>query len=176
MKFLPTQFDGLYVIEPEKMKDERGFFSRTWCQQEFAKRGLNTDLAQCNISFNYWRGTLRGMHYQVAPHEEAKLVRCTAGSIHDVVIDLRLESKTYKKWFAVELTAGNRKMIYIPEGFGHGFLTLQDNSEVFYQMSAFYAPTCARGVRFNDPAFSIEWPMKPSTISNKDLQYPDFLG
>jgi dTDP-4-dehydrorhamnose 3,5-epimerase len=175
MKFRTTRFAGLYVIEPELLMDERGSFARTWCKREFTERGLSPDLAQCNISFNKRRGTLRGMHHQIFPHEEAKLVRCTAGGVYDVVIDLRPESETYKQWFAVELTAENRKMIYIPEGFSHGFMTLQDNTEVFYQMSTFYAPACARGVRYNDPAFAVQWPMEVAVISDKDMQYPDFV-
>lgn len=175
MKFITTRFAGLYVIEPELLMDERGFFARTWCKREFSERGLNPELVQCNVSFNKRAGTLRGMHHQVAPHEEAKLVRCTAGGIYDVVIDLRPESRTYKLWLAVELTAENRKMIYIPEGFSHGFLTLQNNTEVFYQMSTFYAPACARGVRYDDPAFAVQWPMEVAVISDKDTQYPDFV-
>lgn len=175
MKFIDTRFSGLCLIEPERLADDRGFFARTWCQREFSEHGLNPDLFQCNISFNKRRGTLRGMHHQAAPHAEAKLVRCTAGAIYDVVIDLRPESKTNKQWYAVELTAQNRKMLFIPEGFSHGFMTLADNTEVFYQMSTFYEPTCARGVRYNDPAFGIKWPLAVDVISDKDMQYPDFV-
>lgn len=176
MIFTETKLNGAFIVEPELLKDERGFFARTWCKREFYSQGLNPNLLQCNVSFNKHRGTLRGMHYQAAPHEEAKLVRCTIGSINDVIIDLRPESPTFKAWFSVELTAENRKMIYIPEGFGHGFITLQDNTEVFYQMSEFYAPECARGIRWNDPAFGIDWPEDVKVISERDNQYPDFIA
>ncbi len=175
MIFEETKLKGAFVIELEKMKDERGFFARTWCQREFAAHKLNSQLVQCNVSFNAKKGTLRGMHYQTAPHEEAKLVRCTMGAIYDVVIDLRPDSSTFKQWLAVELTADNRRMLYIPEGFAHGFQTIEDNSEVFYQMSEFYAPECAGGVRWDDPAFSIQWPVDQQIISAKDQQYPDFV-
>lgn len=174
MIFTETKLKGTFIIQPERLKDERGFFARTWCKREFAAHGLNPNLVQCNISFNKKRGTLRGMHHQVAPHEEAKLVWCTMGAIYDVVIDLRPNFTTFKNWISVELTAENRKMIYIPEGFSHGFMTLEDNTEVFYQMSEFYAPECARGVRWNDPAFDIVWPEEVTVISEKDKQYPDF--
>ena len=147
MKFIETKLAGAYIIELDLIKDTRGFFARSWCQEEFAKHGLNPNLVQCNISFNHQKGTLRGMHYQIKPHEEAKLVRCTQGKIYDVIIDLRTNSTTYKQWFGVELSAANRKMLYIPEGFAHGFQTLEDHSEVFYQMSNFYHPESARGIR-----------------------------
>ena len=174
MIFTETKLKGTFIIEPERLEDERGFFARTWCKREFAVQELDPKLVQCNISFNKKRGTLRGMHHQAAPHEEVKLVRCTMGAIYDVVIDLRPSSLTFMDWFSVELTAENRKMIYIPEGFSHGFMTLGDNTEVFYQMSEFYAPECARGVRWNDPAFDIAWPEEVTAISEKDKQYPDF--
>ena len=174
MIFIETKLKGAFVIEPERLEDKRGFFARTWCKREFEDHGVNPNLVQCNISFNKKRGTLRGMHHQVAPHEEAKLVWCTIGAIYDVIIDLRPNSPTFKEWFSVELTAKNRKMIYIPEGFSHGFMTLKDNTEVFYQMSEFYAPECARGVRWNDPAFDIVWPGDVTVISERDNQYPDF--
>jgi dTDP-4-dehydrorhamnose 3,5-epimerase len=176
MIFKETKLKGVFVIEPEILEDERGFFARTCCWREFEEQGLNPNVVQCNISFNRKKGTLRGMHYQVAPHEEAKLVRCTMGAIHDVIIDLRSGSPTYKQWFSVELSAENREMIYIPEGFAHGFLTLEDNTEVSYQMSEFYAPACARGVRWNDPAFDIVWPGEVMIISEKDSHYPDYLN
>lgn len=176
MIFNETKLKGAFVIEPEKLDDKRGFFARTWCVREFEEHGLNPNLVQCNISFNTKRGTLRGMHYQMAPHEEAKLVRCTMGSIYDVIIDLRSDSPTYKQWFHVDLSADNRKMIYIPEGFFHGFLTLQDNTEVFYQMSEFYAPECAIGIRWNDPSFGMDWPGDVLVISEKDRTYPDFTS
>lgn len=176
MIFNETKLKGAFVIEPEKLDDKRGFFARTWCVREFEEHGLNPNLVQCNISFNTKRGTLRGMHYQMAPHEEAKLVRCTMGSIYDVIIDLRSDSPTYKQWFHVDLSADNRKMIYIPEGFFHGFLTLQDNTEVFYQMSEFYASECAIGIRWNDPSFGMDWPDDVLVISEKDRTYPDFTS
>lgn len=176
MIFTETPLKGAYVIDPERFADERGFFARTWCQKEFEAHGLNPSLVQCNISFNYKRGTLRGMHYQVAPHAEAKLVRCTAGSIFDVVVDLRAGSDTFKQWFAVELSSENRRMLYIPEGLAHGFLTLTDAVEVFYQMSEFYAPECTRGARWNDLAFGIRWPFEATVISEHDRNYPDFTS
>jgi dTDP-4-dehydrorhamnose 3,5-epimerase len=173
--FVETRLTGSFIIEPERNEDQRGFFARTWCQREFMKHGLNPRLAQCSVSFNRKRGTLRGMHYQIAPHEEAKLVRCTRGAIYDVIIDLRPDSPTFTRWVAAELTAANYRMLYIPEGFAHGFQTLDDDSEVFYQMSEFYAPECARGVRWNDPAFGIQWPSDERTISLRDDTYPDFV-
>jgi dTDP-4-dehydrorhamnose 3,5-epimerase len=174
MIFLETKLKGAFVIESEKLKDERGFFARTWCQREFEKHGLNPRLAQCSISFNKKKGTLRGMHYQVGPRQEAKLVRCTRGSVYDVIIDLRSDSYTFKQWVAVELTEENRRMLYIPEGFAHGFQTLEDNTEVFYQMSEFYHPECARGVQWDDPAFRIEWPLTQVIVSAKDRSYTNF--
>ncbi|TVL99216.1 MAG: dTDP-4-dehydrorhamnose 3,5-epimerase [Candidatus Brocadia sp. WS118] len=174
MIFTETKLNGAYIVEPERVNDERGFFARTWCKQEFKKYVTNLKLVQCNISFNKKKGTLRGMHYQSAPYEEAKLVRCTMGAIYDAIIDLRSDSKTFGQWIAVELTSENRKMLYIPEGVAHGFLTLTDNAEVFYQMSEFYTPEYARGIRWNDPAFTIEWPERVVVISEKDKQYEDF--
>lgn len=174
MIFRETKLKGAYVIEPERSEDERGFFARTWCRKEFGDHGLDPAVMQCNISFNKKSGTLRGMHYQTAPHAEAKLVRCTQGSVFDVIIDLRKGSETYKDWFGVELTRDNHNMLYIPENFAHGFLTLEDNTEVFYQMSEFYYSECSRGVRWNDPAFSIQWPVKVSIISDRDRDCPDF--
>jgi dTDP-4-dehydrorhamnose 3,5-epimerase len=174
MIFTPTKLAGAYVVEPELREDERGFFARTWCSRELWDAGLNPRLAQCSTSFNKRCGTLRGMHYQAPPHAEAKLVRCTAGAIHDVIIDLRPESSTFTQHVAVELTAGNRTMLFIPEGFAHGFQTLEDNTEVFYQMSDYHAPDCARGVRWNDPSFGIEWPEGERVIAIRDRSYPDF--
>jgi dTDP-4-dehydrorhamnose 3,5-epimerase len=174
MIFNKVQLSGVFLIELERIEDNRGFFARSWCKQEFGERGLRIEFVQCNISFNRKRGTLRGMHYQSAPSEEVKLVRCTKGSIYDVIIDLRRDSRTFLKWFSIELTEENRKMLYIPEGFAHGFLTLKDNTEVFYQMSEFYAPEHAKGVRWNDPAFKIKWPIDVKVISEKDNQIPDF--
>ncbi len=175
MIFSQTRLNGAFIIEPERIDDERGFFARTWCKREFIAHGLDPDVVQCNISFNHKKGTLRGMHHQVAPHEEVKLVRCTAGAIYDVIIDLRPTSPTFKAWLAVELTAENRKMLYIPRGFSHGFLTLKDDTEVFYQMSEFYVPECASGIRWNDPVFGVVWPNEVSVISEKDANYPDFI-
>lgn len=174
MRFTPLILAGAYLIEPEPISDERGFFARTWCRNEFADKGLNPNLVQCNISYNKVRGTLRGMHYQKAPHAEAKLVRCTQGSIYDVIVDLRSESNTFTKWFGVELTAENRKALYVPEGFAHGFITLKDDTEVLYQMSELFHAECAAGVRWDDPAFTITWPGTVSVISERDQNYPDF--
>jgi dTDP-4-dehydrorhamnose 3,5-epimerase len=174
MIFRETDLMGAFVIEPEILSDERGFFARTWCSKEFAKHGLNPTVSQCNISFNKKKGTLRGMHYQGAPQEEAKLVRCTAGAIYDVIIDLRPASATFKMWTSVELNAGNRKMLYIPEGLAHGFLTLADDTEVFYQMSEYYSAEHAKGVRWDDPAFNIEWPLDIAVMAEKDRSFPDF--
>ena len=174
MIFTETELKGAFVVESERIEDERGFFVRTWDRQEFEAHGLNPRLVQCNISFNKRAGTLRGMHYQAAPHEEAKVVRCTRGAMYDVIIDLRPSSPTFKRWTAVELTACNRLMLYVPEGFAHGFQTLEDETEVFYQMSEFYHPESARGVRWDDPAFGIEWPLKEKVVSVRDGSFEDF--
>jgi dTDP-4-dehydrorhamnose 3,5-epimerase len=176
VKFSPTALAGACIIDIEPVRDERGFFARSWCREEFAKHGLNPDLAQCSISFNKKRGTLRGMHYQAKPHEETKVVRCTRGAIYDVIVDLRPESPTFRKWIAVELSADNRRMLYVPPGFAHGFQSLVDDTEVFYQISTFYHPESARGARWDDPAFGIEWPAMERVISDKDRQYPDFAA
>jgi dTDP-4-dehydrorhamnose 3,5-epimerase len=174
MIFRETELKGPYIIEPEPVVDERGFFARSFCQKEFKAHGLNPRVAQCNISHNRKKGTLRGMHYQVAPYEEAKLVSCLRGAIYDVIIDLRKDSASYCRWSAVELSDKNYKMLYIPEGFAHGFQTLTDDTTVFYQMSEFHHPACARGVRWDDPAFGIKWPATVEAISIKDRTYPDF--
>jgi dTDP-4-dehydrorhamnose 3,5-epimerase len=174
MIFTEIKLRGAYLIDLDKHEDERGFFARSWCVDEFEEHGLNPHLVQCNISFNKKRGTLRGMHYQAAPYEEAKLVRCTMGALYDVIIDLRSNSPTYKEWFSVELTAQNRRALYVPEGFAHGFQTLVDDTEVFYQMSEFFHPECARGVRWNDPKFKVVWMMDTIVISEADSSYPDF--
>lgn len=174
MKFAETNLKGAFLITPDLIQDERGFFARTFCHQEFKEQRLNPNLVQCNISFNKTPGTLRGMHYQVAPHAEVKLVRCTAGAMHDVIIDLRPGSPTYKQWFGVELTAKNHQMLYVPEGFAHGYQTLIPDTEVFYQVSAFYHPASERGVRWNDPAFGIEWALPAHGISKKDASLPDW--
>jgi len=159
-------------VEPELLEDERGSFARSFCQEEFRAHGLDPVIAQCNISFNKRRGVLRGLHYQVKPHEEAKLVRCTRGAIWDVIVDLREGAPTRYRWFATELTADNRRALYIPRGFAHGFQTLADNSEVFYQMSEFYHPESARGVRWNDPIIGIAWPLADPVVSPRDRSYP----
>lgn len=176
MRFTETRLKGAYIIEFDRHEDERGFFATSWSQDEFAKHGLNDRLVECNVSFNAKKGTLRGMHYQLAPHAQAKLVRCTMGAIYDVIIDLRPDASTRNQWVAAELTDENRRSLFIPAGFAHGFQTLTDNSEVFYQMSEFYHPVAGRGVRWNDPAFGIEWPDDQRTISLRDRQYPDFVS
>jgi len=158
----------------EPREDERGFFARAWCQREMAAHDLNPGVAQCNLSFNHTRGTIRGLHYQVVPYQEAKLIRCIRGRIFDVIIDLRPESATYRKWLGVELSAENRQMLFVPEGFAHGYQTLQDDTEIFYQVSEFYSPGSEDGIRWNDPAFAIKWPVEVTMISDKDANYPDF--
>lgn len=175
MIFTETKLDGAYLIDLEYLRDERGFFARSFCQDEFKAHGLNPRVSQCNISFNQRKGTLRGMHYQIAPFEEAKLVRCTEGAIFDVIIDLRQDSPTFKQWFSAELTMENHRMLYVPEGFAHGYQTLEDNSEVFYTVSESYHPENARGVRWNDPSFGIAWPITKNIIMlNRDKEYRDF--
>jgi len=172
MKFTETKLKGAFIVEPERLEDERGFFARTWCLEEFKTQGLNRNLAQCSISFNKKMGTLRGMHYQIQPYAESKLVRCTMGALYDVILDLRPDSATFKQWVAVELNAENRKMLYVPEGMAHGFQTLLDNTEVFYQISELYHPESARGFRWNDPAFNIQWLFPVTEVSPKDSAYP----
>jgi len=174
MIFTETALKGATIVELERREDERGFFARSWCQREFSEMGLDPCIAQCNVSFNKNKGTLRGMHFQVPPYAEAKLVRCTRGAVFDVIIDLRSGSPTLFQWVSVELTAENHTALYIPKGFAHGFLTLTKNSEVFYQMSEFYAPEYAFGVRWNDSLFNITWPEKIQTISAKDQSLADY--
>jgi dTDP-4-dehydrorhamnose 3,5-epimerase len=176
MRFIPTKLKDAYIIEPEQLEDERGFFARTWCQQEFSDRGLDANLVQCSISFNKKKGTLRGMHFQLPPFAETKLVRCTQGAIYDVIIDLRQDSETFLQWMGVELTAENRKALYVPKGFAHGFQTLEYNTEVFYQISEFYAPECSGGLRWDDPTFNITWQQPVSVISTKDQNYEDYTA
>jgi dTDP-4-dehydrorhamnose 3,5-epimerase len=171
LKFVPAPLAGAFLVELDRLDDERGFFARAFCQDEFRAHGLSPAIAQCNVSWNRRRGTLRGLHFQVAPHEEAKLVRCTRGAIWDVMVDLRPASATKLRWHAVELSADNRRALYIPEGFAHGFQTLVDDSEVLYQMSAFYHPECARGLRWDDPAIAIRWPLAEPIVSDKDRSY-----
>ncbi|MDX6271365.1 MAG: dTDP-4-dehydrorhamnose 3,5-epimerase [Acidobacteriota bacterium] len=178
MIFNETKLAGAFRIEQELFEDTRGFFARSWSEREFAAAGLDARLAECNISFNHRRGTLRGMHFQHAPRAQAKLVRCTMGAIYDVIIDLRPASETFKQWVGVELTAENRRMLFVPEGFAHGFQTLEDRTEVFYQMSTAFAPEHASGVRWDDPAFGIEWPEVSGDgeriIIARDREYADF--
>ena len=176
MIFTETKLPGAYVIEVEKREDQRGFFGRTFCREEFEAHGLNSQVVQCNTSFNKRKGTLRGMHFQAVPFAEAKLVRCTSGSIYDVIIDLRPASRTFKQHFAVELSAANQRMLYIPENMAHGFQTLEDDTEVFYQMSQMFSAEHARGIRWNDPAFGIEWPADERIITERDRNYPDFVA
>jgi dTDP-4-dehydrorhamnose 3,5-epimerase len=174
MIFHQTDLMGVMEVRLDPRTDERGFFARSWCQDEFKVHGLDSALVQCNISFNKRKGTLRGMHYQIAPFEESKLVRCTSGAIYDVVLDLRRQSPTFKNWIAITLTAQSRNAVYVPEGCAHGFVTLEDCTEVFYQMSQFYSAASARGVRWDDPAFRIEWPEQVEVLSERDRTYPDF--
>jgi dTDP-4-dehydrorhamnose 3,5-epimerase len=174
MIFRETKLPGVFEIQLELKTDERGFFARTWCQREFEAQGLNSKLVQCSISFNTRKGTLRGMHYQAAPHAETRLVRCTRGAMYDVVVDLRPDSPKFKDSIAVILTAEKRNMIYVPEGCAHGFLTLEDDTEVFYQMSEFHNEQAARGFRFDDPTFRLSWPERVEVISERDLNYPQF--
>jgi len=174
MIFHELKLAGAYEIHLEEIPDERGFFARSWCQKDFAQLGLNSRLVQCNISVSTRKGTLRGMHYQAPPFAETKLVRCARGSIYDVVLDLRLQSDTFKQWIAVILTSQKRNMVFVPEGCAHGFLTLEADAEVCYQMSEYYHPEVARGVRWDDPAFGIAWPGKVQVISERDRTYPDF--
>lgn len=174
MIFTPIPLKDAYLIDIEKIEDARGFFARTWCRDEIGSRGLKGDFAQVNIGFNSKKGTLRGMHFQAAPHAEVKAVRCTQGAVHDVIVDLRPDSPTYRRWFATVLSAGNHRMLYVPEGFAHGYLTLTDNAEIHYMASTRFAPEFARGVRYDDPAFGIAWPGAITTISEKDASWPDF--
>jgi dTDP-4-dehydrorhamnose 3,5-epimerase len=172
MRFIETTFDQAYVIELEKHEDERGFFARAFCREEFAAHGLTTDMVQMNTSYSAARGTLRGMHYQTAPYREAKLMRCIQGSIYDVIVDVRPDSPTFMKWMGVELSSQNRRMFYVPEGFAHGFLTLEEDCEALYLVSAVYAPDHERGLRYDDPALGIEWPTDVRFVSEKDRNWP----
>ncbi len=175
MVFKETLLKGAFIIELEKIDDIRGFFSRAWCQEEFQTHGLNPNIAQCNLTFSATIGTLRGLHYQIAPYHESKCVRCIRGKIYDVIVDLRPNSPTYSQWMGFELSSENRKMLYIPENFAHGYLTLADNAEVFYQVSQFYSPGSEGGVRWNDPSINIKWPNSANLIiTEKDKNWPDF--
>ena len=175
MIFTETKLSGAFIIELERCEDERGFFARSWSRREFEARGLDSRIAESNISFNKKKGTLRGMHYQAAPHGQAKLVRCTAGAVYDCVIDLRPDSQTFTQWVGVELTAHNQLMVHVPDGFAHGFQTLEDGTEIFYEMSQAYVPESSRGVRWNDPVFGIDWPLEVTAINERDRLYPDYV-
>ena len=172
--FKETKLKGVFVIELERIEDDRGFFARTFCRKEFEAHGLDSNLAQCSVSFNKKKGTLRGMHYQAAPHQEAKLIRCTMGTIYDVILDLRLGSPTFKQWEAVELSSRNSRMIFVPEGCAHGFQALEDDCTVFYQLSEFYHPESGRGVRWDDPAFGLKWPVSVTAVSERDAAFALF--
>jgi dTDP-4-dehydrorhamnose 3,5-epimerase len=174
VKFIPTSLEGAFVVEMNPLTDERGFFARYWCRKEFEEAGLDVNIEQSSVSFNSKRGTLRGMHYQMAPHEEVKLVRCTRGSIWDVILDLRPDSRTFRQWFGAELTRDNLKLMYVPAGFAHGFQTLMDDTDVLYQISEPYHPELARGVRWNDPAFQIAWPVVNPIVSARDREFLDY--
>ena len=174
MIFTKTKIEGAYLLDVKQIQDERGFFGRSFCQTEFEAHGLNTSMMQVNVSSNGKKGTLRGLHMQIKPAEEAKLVRCTKGAIFDVLVDLRPESKTFMQWFGTELTADSFSMLYVPEGCAHGYLTLEDNTDVMYQVTAFYTPTAERGFLWNDPSFAIEWPIEPVIVSSKDQAQPLF--
>jgi dTDP-4-dehydrorhamnose 3,5-epimerase len=176
MEFIETSLKGAYLVQLKKIQDERGYFARGWCREEFLQHGLNPQMVQLNVGFSLRRGTVRGMHYQLAPHGEAKYVRCTRGAIYDVVIDLREGSPTLRQWFGIELTPDSGLMLYAPEGFGHGYQSLQDDTEMYYMTSAPYAPAAARGVRYDDPAFGVRWPLPVSVISKADRDWPDFQG
>ena len=175
MLFLETKLKGAFTIDLQRIEDSRGFFARAFCKREFERRGLNPAVVQCNVSFNPQKGTLRGMHYQQEPFREVKVVRCIAGAIFDAIVDLRPDSSTYRQWTGVELSAQNGRSLYVPEGFAHGYLTLTENTEVFYQVSEFYSPGYERSIRWNDPAFRIQWPIEPLIISPRDASHPDFV-
>lgn len=175
MIFQETNLKGSYIIDIERHEDKRGFFARSFCQKEFKKLGLRTELAQCNISFNLNKATIRGMHFQKSPHEEAKLVSCLKGRVYDVIVDLRPNSETYCQWHSFELDENDYRMIYIPEGFAHGFQTLKNNSAVYYQMFEYFHAESGLGVRWNDPIFNIDWPLEVQNINERDKMYPDFI-
>jgi dTDP-4-dehydrorhamnose 3,5-epimerase len=172
--FKETKLKGAFIIEAQKITDDRGFFGRSWCKKEFEANGLNSNVVQANLSYSKTKGTLRGLHYQVAPYSETKAIRCFTGSIYDVIIDIRPDSPTFRQWIGVELSGENGLMLYIPEGFAHGFMTLQDNSLINYLNTAYYTPGAEGGIMYNDPAFNVEWPMEPSIISDKDKSHAPF--
>lgn len=175
MIFEQTALEGAVVIRLERYEDDRGFFARSWCQREFAAHGLADRVVQVNTSYNRRRGTLRGMHWQEFPHAETKLIRCTRGALYDVIIDLRPDSPTHRRWVGVELSADNHDMLYVPEGFAHGFQTLSDDTEAIYQVSQYYTPGAERGACYDDPAFGIDWPLPVTSISDKDKAWPDYV-
>ncbi len=174
MIFTPTKLAGAFFIDLEKRIDERGFFARTFCANEFSENGLETKFVQANTNLSFKKGTIRGMHYQISPYEEDKIVRCTKGALYDVIIDLRKDSPTYKQWIGVELTDKNHRALFVPKGFAHGFITLEDNTEANYLVSQFYAPGAESGIRYNDPQFNIVWPIEPLIVSDKDRNHPDY--
>jgi dTDP-4-dehydrorhamnose 3,5-epimerase len=174
MKFTETPLEGAMIIDLEKHVDHRGYFARAWCKEEFEEHGLNNSMVQCNLSKSFKKGTLRGMHYQIEPHQEDKLIRCIEGTIYDVIIDLRKDSESYLNWFGIELSKENSRMLYAPKGTAHGFQTLEDNSTVFYMVTEFYNPQAERGLRWDDPAFGIDWPLEVAEISERDTKHPDF--
>jgi dTDP-4-dehydrorhamnose 3,5-epimerase len=176
MIFTTTRLAGAYLIDLEKVEDERGFFARTWCRREFEAHGLAPPPSQMNLSFTSARGTIRGLHYQAAPCAETKLICCLSGSIYDVIVDLRADSPTFREWLAVNLTAAEHRMLYVPEGFAHGFQSLEDGVQLLYLVSQFYSPDHERGVRYDDPAFAIQWPLEIRVISEKDRRWPDFVS
>lgn len=176
MIFNKTDVKDAFIIELNKLEDERGFFARSYCAREFKEHGIAPAIVQANVSYNKYKHTLRGMHYQTEPHGEAKLVRCTRGAVYDVIVDVRQNSPTYKKWIGAELSENNYRMLYVPEGFAHGFITLQDETEVNYQVSEFYTPGAEKGIRWDDPLFNIDWPAAPAVISEKDGNWPDFTN
>ncbi len=172
MKFAETPLKGAYLVDLDRLEDERGFFARSFCEKEFSAQGLASRFVQCNVSYSRRKGTLRGLHYQEEPRAEDKLVRCTMGAVYDVVVDIRQTSPTYLKWFGTEISAENRRAVFVPRGFAHGFQTLVDDSEVLYQMSEFFHPGSARGIRWDDPSLRITWPMRETILSEKDRSYP----
>jgi dTDP-4-dehydrorhamnose 3,5-epimerase len=174
MIFKELELKGAYLVEVKKIEDERGFFGRAWCENEFLDHHLNPNFVQLNTSFSKIKGTIRGLHYQVDPYQEVKFIRCTRGSIWDVIIDLRPTSPTFMKWIGNELSADNYKMVYVPENFAHGFISLENNTEVYYPVTQFYVPGAERGLRWNDPAFKIQWPIEVSMVSEKDSNHADF--
>jgi dTDP-4-dehydrorhamnose 3,5-epimerase len=176
MIFVETPLRGAYVLEPQRIEDDRGFFARVFCRNELTKLGLKTDIAQTNMAFSHRRGTLRGLHFQQAPYAEVKIVRCTKGAIYDVIVDLRPESPSFKHWFGAELSESNRKILYVPEGFAQGYLTLTDGAEMYYSTSEIYHPEAAFGIRYNDPEFGIVWPAAVEVMSQQDRGWPDYSG